>query len=137
MSAIGAIPSSTPPAASNTQLNQDQLSMQQFMSLMVSQLQNQDPLDPMSSSDFFAQMAQLGQVQGMDQLNQASQLQEAQGMLGKTVTASTNQSGGLSTSVTGTVTNVSLSNGNYTLSVTDAAGNVSNVSVTNVTSISS
>src|SRR5579862_6794942 len=106
MSAIGAIPPPTV-ATQTTQLSRDQLSMQQFMALMVSQLQNQDPLNPMSSSDFFAQMAQLGQVQGMDQLDQASQLQEAQGMLGKTVTASAT-AGGLNTIVTGTVSKISL-----------------------------
>lgn len=137
MSAIGAATPSSSTATPSTPLSKDQLSMQQFMQLMVSQLKNQDPLNPMSSSDFFAQMAQLGQVQGMDQLNQSSQLQEAQGMLGKTVTGSTAAVGSAKSSVTGIVTNVSIQSGNYMLSVTDPSGNVSTVNVSNVTSISS
>ena len=135
MSAIGAT-NPTPGATPASQLSKDQLSMQQFMQLMVSQLENQDPLDPMSSSDFFAQMAQLGQVQGMDQLNQSSQLQEAQGMLGATVTASTTAANGGATNVSGTVTSVSLQSGNYMLSLTDSKGNVTTVNLNNVTSIS-
>ncbi|MHB8635312.1 MAG: flagellar hook assembly protein FlgD [Fimbriimonadaceae bacterium] len=132
MSAIGATsPTTTTPAS---QLSKDQLSMQQFMQLMVSQLQNQDPLNPMSSSDFFAQLAQLGQVQGMDQLNQSSQLQEAQGLLGKTVTAASNVNG-LNSTVTGTVSQVSLQSGSYMLGVTDATGNTTTVNLTNVENV--
>src|ERR1700722_19618873 len=94
MSSIASPPPASSATTAPTQLQSDQLSMQQFMQLLVSQLKNQDPLDPMSDSDFFAQMAQLGQVQGMDTLNQASQLQEAQGMLGKSVTATSSNTGG-------------------------------------------
>ncbi|SRR5579871_1430758 len=135
MSAIGATPSSTA-ATPSSQLSRDQLSMQQFMKLMVSQLENQDPLNPMSSADFFSQMAQLGQVQGMDQLNQASMLQEAQGLLGKTVTAA-NTVNGLNSMVTGKVTQVSLQSGNYMLGVTDAHGNTVTVNLTNVENVQS
>ena len=106
------------------------------MQLMVSQLQNQDPLNPMSSSDFFAQMAQLGQVQGMDQLNQSSQLQEAQGLLGKTVTAALTVNG-TSSVVTGAVTQISLQSGSYMLNVSDANGKVVTVNLSNVESVKS
>jgi flagellar basal-body rod modification protein FlgD len=107
--------------------------MQQFMQLLVSQLENQDPLDPLSDSDFFAQMAQLGQVQGMDTLNQTSQLQEAQGLLGQTVTATA--SGVTGNTVTGQVTSISVNAGNYSLGVTDANGNVTTVTLNNIQSI--
>ncbi len=133
MSAIGSTSGAGSSTAPKTQLQSDQLSMQQFMQLLVSQLQNQDPLDPMSDSDFFAQMAQLGQVQGMDTLNQASQLQEAQGMLGKAVTAtSSNTGGGI---VSGVVSSISVNSGNYSLNVVDASGNTTTVTLANVQSI--
>jgi flagellar basal-body rod modification protein FlgD len=107
--------------------------MQQFMSLLVAQLQNQDPTQPMSDSDFFAQMAQLGNVQGMDNLQQTSQLEEATGMLGKTITA-TDGTGGI---VTGTATQMMMANGAVAISVTDANGNVSQVSLSNIQAVSS
>ena len=131
MAAIGSTTSSPP--APQSQLQKDQLSMQQFMSLLVTQLQYQDPLDPMSNADFFAQMAQLGSVQGMDNLQQASQLQEAQGMLGKTVTA-TNNTGNM---FVGVVSQLGMNSGNVSLNVTDSNGNVTQVSLSNIQSVSS
>ena len=107
--------------------------MQQFMNLLVTQLQNQDPTNPMSDSDFFAQMAQLGNVQGMDNLQQASQLQEGQGMLGKTVTATDNTGNEIS----GVVTQMTMASGTVSPSVTDAAGNVSQIGLSNIQSVSS
>lgn len=63
------------------------LDMKAFLTLLTKQLSYQNPLQPMNDRDFFAQMAQLGQVQGMDQLNNASEVQQIQSMIGKTVTA--------------------------------------------------
>lgn len=44
------------------------LDMQTFLKLLTVQLSTQNPLEPMNDRDFFAQMAQLGQTQGMEQL---------------------------------------------------------------------
>lgn len=123
--------SAAPSAASS--LHSDQISMQQFMQLLVTQLQNQNPLDPMSDADFFAQMAQLGQVQGMDNLQQASELQQAQGYLGKSVTAIT--SGSTAQLISGTVTQISLQNGAYQLTVTTPAGNPYTVGLGSIQSV--
>lgn len=40
-----------------------------FMTLLVTQLQNQDPLNPMDNSQVTSQMAQLSTVNGINQLN--------------------------------------------------------------------
>jgi len=40
-----------------------------FMRLMTEQLQHQDPLKPMSNSEFVAQLAQFSTVQGISELN--------------------------------------------------------------------
>ena len=42
-----------------------EMDMTMFMRLLTVQLLNQNPLEPMSDGDFFGQIAQLGQVQGM------------------------------------------------------------------------
>jgi len=47
----------------------DSLDQADFMRLMTTQLQHQDPLKPMDNSQMVAQMAQLSTVQGIDQLN--------------------------------------------------------------------
>ena len=47
------------------------LGVEEFLSLMVAQLENQDPTDPQDSSQFLAQIAQFGTVSGIDELNGA------------------------------------------------------------------
>jgi flagellar basal-body rod modification protein FlgD len=71
---------------------------QDFLQLMTTQLQDQDPLNPVSNSDFFSQIAQFSEVSGIDQLNGAfsslsSQLTSGQslqaaGLIGQNVLVS-------------------------------------------------
>ena len=54
-------------------------SYQQFMQLMVAQIQYQDPLDPVSQESTTAQLAQISTVSGISELNlQFSQLLQMQ-----------------------------------------------------------
>lgn len=48
----------------------DSLGQQDFLKLMTTQLQNQDPFAPMENGDFIAQMAQFSTVSGINQLNE-------------------------------------------------------------------
>lgn len=63
------------------------LDMETFIRLLSVQLSHQNPLEPMNDRDFFAQMAQLGQVQGMDKLQASMQISQAAALMGKTITA--------------------------------------------------
>lgn len=47
----------------------NQLGIQDFMTLMVAQLKNQDPTKPQESSEFLAQIAQFGTVSGIEEMN--------------------------------------------------------------------
>jgi len=47
------------------------LAMEDFMSLMTTQLQNQDPMKPMESGDFLGQIASFGTVSGIDGLQKS------------------------------------------------------------------
>jgi flagellar basal-body rod modification protein FlgD len=65
-----------------------------FMKLMLAQLQQQDPLKPMDDTAFIAQTAQFNALDEMTKLNKtlsalldAQQLTEASGMIGKTISA--------------------------------------------------
>jgi flagellar basal-body rod modification protein FlgD len=63
-----------------------------FMTLLVTQMKNQDPLNPMDNSQMTSQLAQLSTVTGVDKLNttlqslmgayQSSQSMQAAGMIG-------------------------------------------------------
>jgi flagellar basal-body rod modification protein FlgD len=93
-----------------------------FLSLLVDELKYQNPLDPTSSSDFMSQIAQLSQVEQLSTVSSASQMGEAAGLIGKTVTANDESGQAISGVVTG-VTNGSsgplLNVGNDTVSLSD------------------
>lgn len=77
-------------AASAAQEAQDR-----FMTLLVTQMKNQDPLNPMDNAQMTSQLAQLSTVTGIDKLNttleslissvQSSQSYQASSMIGHTV----------------------------------------------------
>ena len=54
--------------ASSSLVNQDD-----FLKLLTAQLKNQDPLNPVSNSDFTAQLAQFSTLSGVQQLNTSTQ----------------------------------------------------------------
>jgi len=57
----------TPPAAAGTPgVNEAQ---DRFLKLLVTQLKNQDPLNPMDNAQITSQMAQISTVSGIDKLN--------------------------------------------------------------------
>ena len=74
-----------------------------FLTLLVDELKYQNPLDPTSASDFMGQIASLSQVEQLQSVSTASQMGEAAGLIGKTVTANAGE-GTLTGEVTG-VTN--------------------------------
>jgi flagellar basal-body rod modification protein FlgD len=47
----------------------NELGRDQFITLLVAQLQNQDPLEPVTNEDFVAQLAQFSSLEGIERLN--------------------------------------------------------------------
>jgi flagellar basal-body rod modification protein FlgD len=105
-----------------------------FLTLMLAQLQNQDPTSPVDSNTFLTQLAQLSEVQGINTLNtsfgslstsiSANQALQASSLLGHqaTVTSSTAQLAATG-SVTGTVSVPQTTSG-VVLSIADSTGAV-------------
>lgn len=48
-----------------------EMGLETFLELMVTQLNNQDPFEPMDNGEFLSQIAQFGTVSGLDDLNEA------------------------------------------------------------------
>ncbi len=67
-SSIG-LDAATAAAAGKTKKKKDTLDQADFLKLMTTQLQHQDPLKPMDNNQMVAQMAQLSTVQGINDLN--------------------------------------------------------------------
>jgi flagellar basal-body rod modification protein FlgD len=91
-----------------------QLNESDFLQLMVSQLQNQDPLNPISDTDFVAQMAQFSSLQGINDLNSSFGQLYAVCLLGRTVQATDPAT---NNSYSGQVTGFGVQNGTVYLTV--------------------
>lgn len=71
----------------------------QFLELMIAQLENQNPLDPQKGGEFLAQLAQFSMVDGIERLNastdtmqqsyRTSQALEAANLVGRSVSVAT------------------------------------------------
>lgn len=82
-----------PTATKAASANQD--AQDKFLRLLVTQMQNQDPLNPMDNAQVTSQIAQLNTVQGINQLNTtmdtlaasfaAAQAMQATGLIGHSV----------------------------------------------------
>lgn len=66
VSSVTSAASSTASSSSNNTLGQDD-----FLTLLVAQLQNQDPLNPADATEFTAQLAQYSQLEQLFNLNDA------------------------------------------------------------------
>lgn len=86
--------SNSKPAVHGTGLNE--LDMDEFLKLMIAELQNQDPLDPTKNSEMLQQIGQIREIGATDQLRSSlDSMQQSQGistassMIGRQVQALT------------------------------------------------
>ena len=92
------IPSLAPPPPRTE--SQAELGQADFLKLMITQFQNQDPFKPMENGEFLGQIAQFSTVSGIDDLNtgfqalstsiQDEQALKAASLVGRTVVAESN-----------------------------------------------
>jgi len=100
---IETINPTTPTGASSSKSRMNKLDVNDFINMMVTQLQNQDPLEPAKNEDLLAQMSQIGQLQTsqslqssmselvdnnrslMDQLTRQNNISSAGSLIGKIV----------------------------------------------------
>lgn len=115
----------------NTATNSVDKAQDRFMTLLVTQMKNQDPLNPMDNAQVTSQMAQLSTVTGIDKLNntleslignvQTGQSYQASSMIGHNVLVSGNE---VSTSGTGGYFGIDLPIGadKVSVAIKDSAG---------------
>ena len=114
--------------------NSNELGQEDFINLMITQLRNQDPFEPLQSGEFIGQLAQFGTVSGIGELqNSVSELAsslisnqtlQATNLIGKSALVSSD-SLSLKNGETskGAITTSAPAN-NVTVSIFDAAGNL-------------
>lgn len=65
----------------------DELGKDDFLKLLITQLQNQDPMEPMEDQDFIAQIAQFSSLEQMQNLNKSFSYSMGFSLMGKYISA--------------------------------------------------
>lgn len=93
VSAVGSASSATSSAAT-TASNKAALDYDTFLTLLVQQMKNQDPTEPMDATEQIAQLATFSQVEqtiqtntNLESLLQSSTLNQAGSIIGRTITS--------------------------------------------------
>lgn len=107
------------------------LDMATFLHLLTVQMASQNPLEPMKDSELYAQISQLGQVQGMQNLQTQGDFTRAQSLIGKQVDAvNQNASSSGDQIITGTVSGMTVgADGVVKLNITQKDGTNSIVGI--------
>jgi flagellar basal-body rod modification protein FlgD len=84
-------------AANEANAKKQELNQEDFLTLMITQLRNQDPFKPMDPSQYVGQLAQFSSVQGLAEINKqigsltdslrGNQVLDGAGLIGRTVIA--------------------------------------------------
>jgi flagellar hook assembly protein FlgD len=108
----------------------NELDIDDFLKLMISELQNQDPLNPMDNKDMLAQISQIRAIGSNDKLSETldtvlrgQNFSSATNLIGKTVKGLDK----MGASVTGVVDRVTVADGINTLHVGSSELKLSNV----------
>lgn len=100
-----------------TQRGSSELGKDEFLKLLVCQLQNQDPLNPQSDTEFISQLAQFSSLEQMTNMNATMTNTSAYSLVGKEVIVSSTDSTGAVKEVRGVVDYVEMKNGDAFLSI--------------------
>ena len=97
------VPATTasPQTTQSDQVSKTQVDYQSFLKLLVAQMKNQDPTNPMDSTQYMAQLASFSQVEQsvqmntkLDQMLQSSTLEQAASIIGRTITSADGETTG-------------------------------------------
>jgi len=133
-SSVGSYAPVKDPAQQSTSNSSSKLNTDDFINMMMTQLQHQDPLNPTTSDQLMAQMSQIGQLQSTSQLQTTltglatqTQIGAASSLMGKQVTGIDNDKN----PVAGVVATVQVTSTGVNLQLQDG----STLALTNVSSI--
>ena len=95
----------------------NQLDKEAFLKLLVTQMQNQDPLEPTTDTEFVSQLATYSQLEELQNLSSTTTNSQALGLVGKNVIIKTLNSSNNEVTFSGVVDFVTYTNGKAELSV--------------------
>ncbi len=130
-SLIAAQNATTTSGTNTTSTGTTQLGETDFLTLLTTELQNQDPTNPVDETQSIAQLAQFSALQATNNLSTSfanfqsnfGVLQSAS-LIGHSVSVNSPNAAGNSSTITGTISAISVVNGAPEFTMTDSNGNV-------------
>ena len=112
----------------------NELGQTAFLELMITQMENQDPLSPQENSEFIAQLAQFSSVEGMERLNSnfddftssfiSNQALQASSLVGRSVSVPGSEAELLADNVVGGVITLPASTTDMTMNIYNDQGSL-------------
>lgn len=104
----------------STKKSNDALGKEDFLKLLVAQMQYQDPLEPTSNTEYISQFATFSELEQMQNVSNSMDMYRASNLVGQTVIMTvTNKSTGVTSQVMGQVDYVMYESGKAYLSIND------------------
>jgi flagellar basal-body rod modification protein FlgD len=103
-------PTTTSADSSGSTTGGTEIDFDAFLKLLATELQYQDPTNPVSNTEYVAQMAQMSVLQQMQTMTVSTNANSAYSIIGKTATYETTNSSGNTVTGTGTVEAVTVKN---------------------------
>lgn len=104
----------TPNNTSKDMTGTDAMGKDQFLQILVAEMQYQDPLEPSSNTEWVSQMATFSQIEELQNVSSSITKGQLQDLVGKLVIVSTTTASGETAYVTGKVETVEMKEeGNY------------------------
>ena len=111
-----------------TKKNTNELGQAAFLELMITQMNNQNPLSPQDNSEFVAQLAQFSSVEGLERLNtsfnsfMSNNALQASSLVGRSVTVESDKSTLVSGGIVAGSVNLDYPTTDMKMSIYDAEG---------------
>ena len=106
-------------ASSSTKKSKSTLDANDFLKLLIKQLQNQDATNPMDSGEMMNQITQMASMQMMQDMANYSKYNFALSLVGKYVKATVANDSGNAETVSGTIDRMIQKSGEYTFYIGD------------------
>ena len=104
-------------ATTSTEAAGGTLDKDAFLQLLVAEMQNQDPLEPTSNTEYISQFATFSELEEMQNVSASVETQRAQQLVGQEVLVEVTDSTGNTSQVQGQVDYVVTENGNVYVSI--------------------
>lgn len=111
-----------------TKKNTNELGQAAFLELMITQMNNQNPLSPQDNSEFVAQLAQFSSVEGLERLNtsfnsfMSNNALQASSLVGRSVTVESEKSTLVNGGIIAGSTDLAYSTNNLKINIYDENG---------------